>query len=316
MDLTKKLEGEKFNIIQISMTLATLAYDSTTELKSELSNTSLATEDDWSLVWGPVDKESNRVYVVKKKASDEYVIAIRGTIRSIESILIDIDFLVLASLPWNTRSDKMISDGMSNAWSHVNDMIDPKTGRSLSEFIRTLSSGSTVYVTGHSQGACLASVVSLWLAQNFNHISLTPITFAAETAGNKTFSDLFNNTFGSNNLRVFNPNDIVPMGFGGLDKIKGLYGAEPPYVECPDEIKLTIDLLEAAIPTYVQTGRAHPLPNSFVVKVNGEVHFYNRLKVFFEEIEVQHTCFTYLYLLNTPQTNGVPKTWPPNYINA
>ncbi len=316
MDLTKKLEGKSFNILQISMTLATLAYESTVELKSELGNTSLATEDDWSLVWGPVDNESNRVYVVKNKASDKYVVAIRGTVRSLESIFIDADSFDLVSLPWDTRSDKMISNGISDAWSHVNDMIDPKTDKSLSEFIRTLASGSTIYVTGHSQGACLASVVSLWLAQTFNHISIIPITFAAETAGNRAFSDLFNNTFGAKNLRVFNPNDVVPMAFGNLYKIKRLYSPEPPYLECPDEYKLTVDILEQTIPRYIQTGRAHPLPNSFIVKVKGEVDFENRTGVFIQEIEVQHSCYTYLYLLNAPQTKGVPKTWPPNHINA
>lgn len=315
MDLSKKSDGQNFSIMQIAMTLATLAYDSTTELKSELSNTSIATENYWSLVWGPVDKKSNRVYVVKKKTSNEYAIAIRGTIENLESIFLDADSLQLASLPWNTRSDKMISDGMFDAWIHVNDMIDPETGRSLSEFIKALSSGSTVYVTGHSQGACLASVVSLWLTQTYNHLKVIPITFAAETAGNKTFSDLFNNTIGIN-FRIFNPNDIVPMGFGDLDNIKHLYGTEPPYVECPDEFKATIDILKAAIPTYVQPGRAFPLSKSFIVKVKGEVHFYNRPIVFFKEAKVQHSCFTYLYLLNAPLTNGAPKTWPPNYIDA
>ena len=316
MDISKKLDRQNFSIIQIAMTLATLAYDSTTELKSELTNTSLATENDWSLVWGPVDKKSSRVYVVKKKASNEYVIAIRGTIRSIKSIFIDADSFNLASLPWDTRSDKMISDGMSHAWRHVNDMIDPETGRSLSEFIKNLASGSTVYITGHSQGGCLASVVSIWLAQTCNHITLTPITFAAETPGNKTYSNLFNNTFRTNSFRVINPNDIVPMSFGDLDKIKGLYGAEPSYVECPDEFRLIINELKADLPTYIQTEIAYPLPNSFIVKVNGKVHFYNRPKVFLEEIEVQHSTFTYLYLLNAPQTNGAPNTWPPNYIKA
>jgi len=316
MDFSKKLEGQNFNILQITMTLATLAYDSTTELKSELSNTSIATENNWSLVWGPVDKKSNRVYVVKKKTSNQYAIAIRGTIKNVESMFIDANSLKLASLSWNTKSNKMISDGMYDAWNHIYGMIDPETGRSLSDFIKILTSDSIVFVTGHSQGACLASVVSLWLSQTYSHIKVTPITFAAETAGNQTFSDLFNTTFGTNNLRVFNPHDIVPMGFGDLDKIKHIYGTEPPYVECPNEFKLLIDGLKAILPTYVQTGRALQLPNSFIVKVNGEVHFYNRPKVFFEEVGIQHSCFTYLYLLNAPLTNGAPNTWPPNYINV
>ena len=161
MDFSKKLEGQNFNILQITMTLATLAYDSTTELKSELSNTSIATENNWSLVWGPVDKKSNRVYVVKKKTSNEYAIAIRGTIKNFESMFIDANSLKLASLPWNTKSDKMISDGMYDAWNHIYGMMDPETGRRLSDFIKTLASDSIVFVTGHSQGACLASVVSL-----------------------------------------------------------------------------------------------------------------------------------------------------------
>ncbi|WP_299116380.1 lipase family protein [uncultured Winogradskyella sp.] len=315
MDLPKELEGGAYNIPQICITLAALAYDSNTELISELANKSLATQANWSLAWGPVDNGSNRVYVVKNGLTNEYVVAIRGTVKSVESMFIDADSFYLAPLPWN-MGENMISDGMSDAWTHINNMVDSKTGQNLYQFISHFASNTTVYVTGHSQGGCLASVVALWLAQTFNHIKVYPITFAAETAGNKAFATVYQTAFLFGGLRVFNPNDIVPMGFADIDKIKHLYGSEPPYVACPDEFKAIINGLESTLPEYVQVIRAYPLPNAFIVKVRGEVHFFNRTQVFFKQVEIQHSCFSYLHLLNAPMTNGAPKVWPPVYINA
>ena len=315
MNSNEILSLETYNKLQEAVTLATLAYDNDTLLLRQLNDPNLATKANWQLVWGPSDLGSNRMYVVKSKSSNEYMIAIRGTIESVESVFLDADSLELSSLPWDIGGAKMISDGMADGWNHLNAMVDPKTKLNLYQFINSLGLGIKIYVTGHSQGACLASVVAVWLLQTFNKNIIIPYTFASESAGNYLFANLYNSYFNTVGLRVYNPFDIVPMGFADLDKIKQLYGKEPPYVLCPDGFKAIIDSLEYTLPNYVQVGTGYQL-KGFIVPVKGAVDVFNRSQVFIDEIEIQHSCFTYLHLLNAPLTYGAPKIWPPKYIVA
>jgi predicted lipase len=61
-------------------------------------------------------------------------------------------------------------------------------------FLKGVPAGSTIYVTGHSLGGCLASATAPYLAQELGGAGgLRVYTFAAPSAGDATFAsaDLF-----------------------------------------------------------------------------------------------------------------------------
>jgi len=306
---------------QIAMTLSSLAYDTPSNIQNLLQNKSLATKGEWDVVWGPCVKESNLMFVAKKKDSNEYMVTIRGTIASAWSIFEDADSFSIVKFPWPyNHDDKYISSGMSDGWDHLNAMKDSNTSKHLYEFVSAIPDHSYVYVTGHSQGGGLATVMAFFLHDNFNakkHI--IPYTMAGETAGNPAFAHAYNIRFDKQDdtagLRFFNNIDIVPKGFSDMASIKSLYGTEPPFVGCPGSFDVLIDSLIKILPTYEQpkTGVSLPGPH---VPIDGTVHWYNRRSLFISELEIQHNHLTYLTLLGAPLTAGAPAVWPPTSIKA
>jgi hypothetical protein len=51
---------------------------------------------------------------------------------------------------------------------------------------------------------------------------------------------------------------------------------------------------------YTQLGNEHPLTNSSMVKIKGDVEYAYRYNSFFEEAGYQHQTCTYLQLLDAP----------------
>lgn len=236
------------------------------------------------------------------------------------SIFEDVDSFSIVQLPWEIGAyPPMISSGMSDGWDHLNRMVDSTSGLSLYSYLLNIPSNSKIYVTGHSQGAGLASVLAYYLYGAFKGVhTIIPYTFAGETAGIQDFATVYNNSFITGNvnegLRFYNDIDVVPKGFADIASIKQLYGTEPPYVSCPDSYKVLIDALLLTLPTYVQPGNGVSLlgPN---VPINGAVDLLNRRWYFDTELGIQHNHLTYLYLLGAPLTVGAPSPWPPTHID-
>jgi hypothetical protein len=305
---------------QIAMTLSSLAYDTPYNIQNLLENKTLATKGEWEVVWGPCVKESNLMFVAKNKTNNTYMVTIRGTIASAWSIFEDVDSYTIGPLPWDNNDEKFISSGMRDGWDHLNSMIDSSSGLNLFQFVQKIPDHSYIYVTGHSQGGGLSTVMAFYLHDSFHPKQyIIPYTMAGETAGNPAFAHAYNIRFDkqdeTSGLRFFNNIDVVPKGFSDMTSIKSLYGTEPPFVSCPDSFDLVIDTLNKTLPTYEQpkTGVSLPGPH---VPIGGTVHWYNRRSLFISELEIQHNHLTYLWLLGAPLTAGAPTVWPPKSIKA
>jgi hypothetical protein len=71
--------------------------------------------------------------------------------------------------------------------------------------------------------------------------SIVPNSFAAPTPGNQNFIQLYERTFPFC-PRWFNPMDLVPMAFAGLEGIKELW--DQCHRSAPEAVKIAIDVLE------------------------------------------------------------------------
>jgi triacylglycerol lipase len=167
----------------------------------------------------------------------------------------------------------------------------------LLEFIETTPENATIVVTGHSLGGCLTSVLAPWLqyqlAQSGNTgRAFMPFTFAAPTAGNQAFANMYTAMF-PNSWRYYNTLDLIPNGFATLAAIKELYPSPGP--KCPwelaDAIDLVNDWLQHEGVSYIQTnGEGEPL--------RGQLS--NTTMDFLAEALYQHGHNTYLTLLGAP----------------
>ena len=230
---------------QQMITLASIIYDENIDtIKKELSNTVLSTQGKWKLVWGPADAETTRAMVVQDTTitSGKYAVVIRGTIDSLESWFYDFYALKQVKLPWEINGEKMIGAGLAMAFNNIQFMNS--NGMNMLKYFESVPDGSEVFVTGHSQGGGLATIVGAWLYDVKKNVTVKPVTFAGQTAGNKLFADGYNQRFSSNtdsalDRRYYNTLDVVPRGFSDILSIKDLYPSPGP--ECPEDIKLLLD---------------------------------------------------------------------------
>ena len=63
---------------------------------------------------------------------------------------------------------------------------------------------------------------------------------------------------------------------------------------------------------YVQPGGGYALSGTKVVCKR--VDIFNRPKIWIEQVEVQHSHYSYLQLLNAPLIEGAPNPWPPTQL--
>jgi hypothetical protein len=179
----------------------------------------------------------------------------------------------------------------------------------LTTFLRGSGSQAEIFVTGHSLGGCLASVLAPSLAQQLGSAGNFKVyTFAAPSAGNQDFASYCNRLFtddagASTAYRVFNDLDIVPESWASLPAIARKYTPAPP---CPATLKPIIDRAVTAVGTsYEQVGNA---VNGSAVLLHGQVETPTApalspdpaAALFFQEVDQQHATETYMQLLSAP----------------
>jgi hypothetical protein len=309
---------------QAMITLAALCYESVDQLHEQLVNENLATRAEWSVVWGPAAKDRNLAYVVRREAAKGhdpvYAVAIRGTVGSLKSILEDADVFTQVPPPWQPDGVPMLAHGMGDGWQHLTSVNSPEgapgAGQTLGEFLSAVSSGSTVFVTGHSQGGALSSVLAVWIKNQRPDVNVVPYTFAAETAGNDAFAAHFDDLFlGKPGGRFFHHLDVVPKGFvvSELETIRTLYAPEPPGVNATllvdGALKILIDAMKVAGVTYRQCGNPVVLDDRLIPC--HDVHLLSRESRLQQEVGAQHSSYTYVALVGAPQLPSAPDPWPP-----
>ena len=247
-NLKMKTQSKNYDLRQLMLSFAYLAYtgeeittpnpegtilDSINAALPQIQLSSGKTLEDWEVVWGPAvytvpgaKYQENMMYVVNKKGTSDYVIASRGTnfVSQVDWFLDD--FELLYTMPWpipgahsSAPKDAAISESTSIDLNiHILDkLMSDHDGIGLLQFLHniTMSDKINVCVTGHSLGAAVANVLSLYLLENPDlwdatmESTVSCISFAAPTIGNGSFA--------KNALSVFEQAANANGSFPGWD---------------------------------------------------------------------------------------------------
>lgn len=212
----------------------------------------------WDLSWGPqavMNDNSNLMYGAEFLDSVSGVpvfsaVVIRGTDTQarpsgvIKQLIEDVDAETQVLFPAGNQAGSKIAQGTQVGLNTLTSFTD-STNRTIEQYVSgfvTQNPGAPVVVTGHSLGGCQTTVMALYLSSKLNLPAgiVVPNSFAAPTAGNSAFIQLYEQTFPFC-PRWFNTLDLVPMAFAGLDGIKQLWSAcNRP---APGIVKILIDVL-------------------------------------------------------------------------
>lgn len=318
---------------QLLITLSGFAYMSSTPLPDEsvdeqearmrrdidaaLADSSYPT---WHVVWGPglSGNRANMLYVAGDSRTDQLAVAIRGTDWSFWLNWIE-DFGSL--LPLVAYTDVLPSIAAGNP------EIAAGTNMGLQLLLRTQASTldgqdvnvaallaqagprAEIFVTGHSLGGCLASVLAPSLAYCLGTAEHFKVyTFAAPTAGNLDFARYYDRLFTtptgrSSAYRVYNDLDIIPISWASLPTIATLYTPAPV---CSERVKNVVARAQAIVgSTYqqvgtVNNGSAVELPGQIIAEIDVPLTPDRGSLLFFKEVGEQHATEMYMQLLEAP----------------
>lgn len=182
---------------------------------------STAENTEWTIGWGPViysfnsdapEVVTDNVMAVYYNAShNAYVISIAGTNAVSTYDWMDEDFAVYSMVPWTNFSKPpagvtppsppaYISQGAATGFNVLLNIMT-SNGQSLVDYLTSIDTtpGATLYVTGHSLGASLATLMGLYLVEQgstwnasgvFSAVSVLPT--ASATPGDSVFAAYFN----------------------------------------------------------------------------------------------------------------------------
>jgi hypothetical protein len=223
---------------KITMTMASLSYvneNNSAFMKDsliiQLAKTNYSTQGKWKLAWGPgLSLTKGNMMYVAVDSSDivpQYCLAIRGTDWCFLSNIIQ-DFFVWHQVkyPYGSANDTVkVAQGTLRGLDTLLKLTDPVTGLTLQQFLNTLpGNGANFYITGHSLGGALATIMSSWFldAGYGSKFKLKSYTYAAPSVGNEGYRLYFNNLMSINaaeSHRLINSRDLVPRFAANLQSI-------------------------------------------------------------------------------------------------
>jgi hypothetical protein len=167
--------------------------------------------------------------------------------------------------------------------------------------MNSVPASATLYVTGHSLGGNLATVLASWIsaqrgpAPGQQDPNTRPYTFAAPSPGNTVFASAYNARF-PNSWRYVNVLDVVPNAWDNLPNIDGIYddyGLSTPLLAqaAIDSMYGLLLASEEAYGSYYQqtNGRGTSIGPNWFMNVD-----------WYTEVGFQHGHNTYLGLLGAP----------------
>lgn len=290
---------------QLAITLSAISYLGQLDTDSQrftLMNQAMAAtvQNGWQIVWGPATQGEDLVYVASNGAG-QYAVVVRGTLFDrIEDVIQDKRVAKQEPLPFTTPgfSGAQVSEGVVEVWTNIDNMVSSVPGSgtgSLLSFLQGLPGSPSLLVTGHSLGGQMATVLAAWFQGVLSKATITPITFAAPTAGNPAFASAFDTVF-AGAQRYFNALDVVPRLWSsdGLTSIKSLYPGGPQCgALCTTAVDRTLKALEKAGLTYTQ-------PSTNPMSLPGQLYSTGWVGAFESEVNDQHRALYYMYLLGIP----------------
>ncbi|QIY53633.1 lipase [Streptomyces sp. RPA4-5] len=322
-------------IAQVTMTLAAFAATGATPrpsgetleqqtkriitgVNAQLSDSSLATEGEWELVWLALSAaNANMAYIARStNGSNEFAVVARGTDADLTDILEDLDVGTVVPFP-ESGSPKPItvSKGAMDAFQRVvkaRSIVAPSPNTTLAQALSAAlgaapaSPQPTVYLTGHSLGGCIATMLAPYLQARTwpKQPKFAVMTYAAPTAGGQSFVDYFNSVPWVIDERQNNAYDLVPHAWADLDTTTGWYPNPGP--QATEEVKLLIGAISQRTKgnVYVQPGTLCLMNTGYTSLAKNLVN--KTTQDFLGQVAFQHANSTYLDLVEAPPVPSPP----------
>ncbi|MFC5640133.1 IPT/TIG domain-containing protein [Kitasatospora cinereorecta] len=296
--------------------LAAQAARVTLGITTHLADTSLATGGDWELLWlGLSPDNANLVYLAQNiQGANEFAVAVRGTVAGNATDMLE-DLSVGTVVPFTAGGSPKpvsVSRGAMAAFTQVVTVSSNGANlvQALDTALRKAPPNPTVYVTGHSLGGCLATMVAPYL-QTVQWPSGAPkfalSTFAAPTAGNQDFADFVDSLRWVANEHCYNAYDLIPRAWADLAAAKGWYPEPGPAADF--DVKALLSTI-GSLPgpnTYAQPGIPFVLNPDY-----GQPGSYDpyatrsSVQDFMAQVGFQHSNALYLAQLGAPVVSPGP----------
>ncbi len=300
----------------ICLTLSSLAYVNENNtaflrdsLRIQLRDTGYATGGNWLLDWGPAlsPDRGNLMYVTKNTTTmpPVYAIAIRGTDWCFPSNWKE-DILVwdFVHYPYGSQFDS-VARGTMLGLNSLLGLRDSATGKTLTSYLNNIQ-GTTnyIYITGHSLGGALATILTSWFLDNGygSRFKMKSYTFAAPSIGNSGYADHYNqiiNSTGSESHRVINPKDLVPRFQGELDSV--IFQQIPTFV--PLSVGSVLIAIDGYFKYYNMSYEHVGVRQTLGTIIPGNCPSGNTFENYKCWVSFEHHPNTYLTLLNAPNVH-------------
>ncbi|MYS86449.1 IPT/TIG domain-containing protein [Embleya scabrispora] len=290
-----------------------------------------ATRAGWHLAWLALSPDdANMAYITKSiDGSNRFAVVARGTIGNITDILEDLDVgTVVPFTASGSPTPVTVSKGAMTAFTQVATMVSippppgdvlgapvpegafAHQGATLAQALADLVEAApttpqpTVYVTGHSLGGSIATMLAPYLytqARNWTNVPQFALeTFAAPTAGLQSFATYVDGLPFDNNHHV-NAWDAVPLAWSSLAEVKQDKWYPSPGPAGDTTVHRLFDVLDGLRKgnVYVQPGVRQQLPVDGDYSTHDPALTNSTLADFMGQVAYQHADNTYLGLLGT-----------------
>jgi hypothetical protein len=322
---------------QEAITLSAIAYESENADNNAIQSAITAAlagstilGGHFTLTWlGISPDRGNLLYVAQDdRAPSRYALVSRGTDWNFLTDWVD-DFDVLHTHNWPTANPANPAilvaqgswEGLQALLAMTSPLLTPGAAPdaiTLAALLQQISAGATrgldLFVSGHSLGGALTTILGLYLADTVNDwgsaansVSVKTYTFASPTTGNQAYAEYYNGRSSLTNIswqafRVFNEQDMAPFAYADIE------GIVDSGIPLGPILALTIAAMAAVVQTvlkdngvsYTQVGNGQALNNNPPTSQPTCANPAELLTDFACWVAYEHSTQTYATLLGAP----------------